>query len=42
MIILEAVTIVRDGREIICDYSEQIPAGSITVIVGAKIGRAHV
>ena len=36
MIILEAVTIVRDGREIICDYSEQIPAGSITVIVGAN------
>ena len=36
MIILEAVTIVRDGREIICDYSEQIAAGSITVIVGAN------
>mgnify|MGYP006072676197 CR=1 FL=1 len=36
MITLEAVTIVRDGREIICDYSEQIPAGSITVIVGAN------
>ena len=36
MIILEAVTIVRDCREIICDYSEQIPAGSITVIVGAN------
>ena len=36
MIILEAVTIVRDGREIICDYSEHIPAGSITVIVGAN------
>jgi iron complex transport system ATP-binding protein len=36
MIILEAVTIVRDGREIICDYSEQIPAGSIkgTITIG--------
>ncbi len=34
MITLDEITIVRDGREIIYDYSEQIPAGSITVIVG--------
>jgi len=34
MITINEITIVRDGREIIYDYSEQIPAGSITVIVG--------
>lgn len=34
MITINQITIVRDGREIISDYSEQIPAGSITVIVG--------
>ena len=34
MITINDITIVRDGREIIYDYSEQIPAGSITVIVG--------
>lgn len=34
MITLNQITIVRDGREIIYDYSEQIPAGSITAIVG--------
>ena len=34
MITIDEITIVRDGREIIYDYSEQIPAGSITVIVG--------
>jgi iron complex transport system ATP-binding protein len=34
MITIDDITIVRDGREIIYDYSEQIPAGSITVIVG--------
>ncbi len=34
MITLDEITIVRDGREIIYDYSEQIPAGSITAIVG--------
>lgn len=34
MITIEEITIVIDGREIIYDYSEQIPAGSITVIVG--------
>jgi iron complex transport system ATP-binding protein len=34
MITIDAITIVVDGREIIYDYSEQIPAGSITVIVG--------
>ena len=34
MITIDEVTISRDGREIIYDYSEQIPAGSITVIVG--------
>jgi len=34
MITIDQITIVRDGREIIYDYSEQIPAGSITVIVG--------
>lgn len=34
MITINDITILRDGREIICDYSEQIPAGSITVIVG--------
>jgi iron complex transport system ATP-binding protein len=31
---IDEITIVIDGREIIYDYSEQIPAGSITVIVG--------
>lgn len=34
LITIEAITIVRDGCEIICDFSEAIPAGSITVIVG--------
>ena len=34
MITIDEITIVRDNREIIYDYSEQIPAGSITVIVG--------
>ncbi len=33
-ITIDEITIVIDGREIIYDYSEQIPAGSITVIVG--------
>lgn len=36
MITIDEITIIRDGREIIYDYSEQIPAGSITVIVGAN------
>jgi iron complex transport system ATP-binding protein len=34
MITINEITIVRDGREIIYGYSEQIPAGSITAIVG--------
>jgi iron complex transport system ATP-binding protein len=34
MITIDEITIVRDSREIIYDYSEQIPAGSITVIIG--------
>ena len=34
MFTIDEITIVIDGREIIYDYSEQIPAGSITVIVG--------
>jgi ABC-type cobalamin/Fe3+-siderophores transport system ATPase subunit len=34
MITIDEITILRDGREIIYDYSEQIPAGSITAIVG--------
>lgn len=34
MITINDITIVRDGREIIYGYSEQIPAGSITVITG--------
>ena len=34
MITIDEITIVRDGREIIYDYSEQIPAGSITAIIG--------
>ena len=34
MITIDEITIVIDGREIIYDYSEQIPAGSITVIAG--------
>ena len=34
MITINEISIVRDGRKIIYDYSEQIPAGSITVIVG--------
>ena len=36
MITIDEITIVVDGREIIYDYSEQIPAGSITVIVGSN------
>lgn len=34
VITINEITIIRDGREIIYDYSEQIPAGSITVIIG--------
>lgn len=34
MITIDAITIVRDGRQIIKEYSEKIPAGSITVIIG--------
>ena len=34
MITINEITIVREGREIIYGYSEQIPAGSITVITG--------
>ena len=34
MITINEITIIRDSREIIYDYSEQIPAGSITLIVG--------
>ena len=34
MITIDEITIAIAGREIIYDYSEQIPAGSITVIVG--------
>ncbi|MCX6443688.1 MAG: ABC transporter ATP-binding protein [Actinobacteria bacterium] len=34
MITINDVTIVRAGREIVYDYSEQIPAGSITAIIG--------
>jgi ABC-type cobalamin/Fe3+-siderophores transport system ATPase subunit len=34
MIIIKDLTITRDGREIIHNFSAQIPAGSITVIVG--------
>jgi len=34
MITINEITITRDGCEIIYDYSEQIPAGSITVIIG--------
>jgi iron complex transport system ATP-binding protein len=34
MITINEITIIRDGREIIYGYSEQIPAGSITVITG--------
>lgn len=34
MITINGVTISRNGREIISDFSEQIPAGSITAIVG--------
>ncbi len=34
MITINEVILVRDGREIIIDFSEQIPAGSITAIVG--------
>jgi ABC-type cobalamin/Fe3+-siderophores transport system ATPase subunit len=36
MITIDEITILRDGREIIYDYSEQIPAGSITAIVGSN------
>jgi iron complex transport system ATP-binding protein len=34
MITIDEITIVVGGHEIIYDYSEQIPAGSITAIVG--------
>jgi iron complex transport system ATP-binding protein len=34
MITINEITMVRNGREIIYGYSEQIPAGSITVITG--------
>lgn len=34
MITINEITIIRDGRRIIQDFSEQIPAGSITVILG--------
>lgn len=34
MITVNEITIIRGSREIIYDYSEQIPAGSITVIIG--------
>ena len=34
MITIDAITIVRDGRQIIKEYSEEIPAGSITAIIG--------
>jgi ABC-type cobalamin/Fe3+-siderophores transport system ATPase subunit len=34
MITINQITIVRDGRTIISDYSEQFLAGSITAIVG--------
>lgn len=34
MITITDLTLVRDAREIICDFSAQIPAGSITVIIG--------
>lgn len=34
MITIREITVVRDGREIIKGYSEQIPAGSITIILG--------
>lgn len=34
MITIDEITIVRDGRQIIKEYSEKIPAGSITVIIG--------
>jgi len=36
MITIDEITIVRDGREIIYDYSEQIPAGSITVMAAVN------
>lgn len=34
MITIDEITIVRDGRQIIKEFSEEIPAGSITVIIG--------
>lgn len=34
MITINEITVVRDGREIIKQYSEQIPAGSISIILG--------
>ena len=34
MITIDGITIVRDGRQIIKEYSEVIPAGSITVFIG--------
>jgi iron complex transport system ATP-binding protein len=34
MITINKIALVRDGRTIISEYSEQIPAGSITIILG--------
>ena len=34
MITISDLTLARDGRDIICNFTEQIPAGSITVIIG--------
>lgn len=34
MITISDLTLSRDGRDIICNFTEQIPAGSITVIIG--------
>lgn len=34
MITISKVSLVRDGRSIMSEYSEQIPAGSITIILG--------
>ncbi|MBF8252922.1 MAG: iron complex transport system ATP-binding protein [Actinobacteria bacterium] len=34
MITINKITLVRNGRTIISGYSEQIPAGSITIILG--------
>ncbi len=36
MITIDQISIIRDGKSVFANYSAQIPAGSITVIVGSN------